>query len=224
MGDRVSHLVAPSIGWRRGYRLRALCQFQGALDACTGTERPREKSYQGAFVAHWIAHNANLCRKEMAMYRRGSFGVFALAVAGLIGLTASATAQTPQKSAKELITGTWTLEIADNIRRDGPNAPGFGPLPNGTAKFDTDGRYSVEIMPSSSNQGALSYSGSYTLDEPNQTLTLRIEESSLPNWRGTTQTGKVKFLNEQHLGWTTSVPLVASADFLGSDLVWARAK
>jgi hypothetical protein len=79
-------------------------------------------------------------------------------------------------------------------------------------------------MPNSSNQGALSYSGSYTLDEPNQTLTLRIEESSLPNWRGTTQNGKVKFLNEQHLGWTTSVPLVASADFVGSDLVWARAK
>jgi hypothetical protein len=154
----------------------------------------------------------------MAMYRRGSFGVFALAVAGLIGLTASATAQTPQK----LITGTWTLEIADNIRRDGPNAPGFGPLPNGTAS--TDGRYSVEIMPNSRNQGALIYSGSYTLDEPNKTLTLRIEESSSPNWRGSTQTGKVKFLNEQHLGWTTSVPLVASAHFVGSDLVWARAK
>jgi hypothetical protein len=81
-----------------------------------------------------------------------------------------------------------------------------------------------ELMPNSSSQGALRYSGSYALNDSDKTLTLRVEESSLPNRRGATQTGTIKFVISDHLGWTNSVPLVASADFTSTELIWTRTK
>jgi hypothetical protein len=131
--------------------------------------------------------------------------------------------------------------IADNVRTDGNKVPGFGPLPTGTATFGRDGRYTLEIMPGTSSHstssdgpspiatqgqaehGGLRHSGTYALDESHKALTLRVEES-LPNWRGITQTGTMKFLTGDHLGWANSVPLVASADFATAELIWARAK
>jgi hypothetical protein len=156
------------------------------------------------------------------MHRRSMLYSSGLAVAGLV--TLMSTAQAQQKSAKELIAGSWKLLIADNIRSDRTAVPGFGVLPNGTAKFGADGKYSVEVTPNSSGRPALSYSGSYTLDDAGKTLTLRVEQSSLANWRGTTQSGTVEFVNADNLGWTTSVPFAASAEFTGAELIWSRAK
>jgi hypothetical protein len=163
--------------------------------------------------------------KEAVMYRGSMFRLYGWAALALIALSSSAAAQAQQKSAKELIAGTWTLLIADNLRaEDGTRVPGFGPLPNGTAKFGADGKYSVEVTPSVTGHAALSYSGSYSLDDAGKTLTLRVDESSLPNWRGTAQTGMIEFVNADNLGWKTSVPFVASAEFNGAELIWARAK
>jgi hypothetical protein len=156
------------------------------------------------------------------MHRRSMLHLCGLAVVGLVTLLCTAQAQ--QKSAKDLIAGTWTLLIADNVRSDRTRVPGFGALPNGTAKFGADGKYSVEITPTSSGHPALSYSGSYTLDDAGKTLTLRVEQSSLANWRGSTQSGTVEFVNADNLGWTTSVPFAASAEFTGAELIWSRAK
>src|ERR1700710_2143101 len=81
------------------------------------------------------------------LYRRSIFRNCRLAAAGLVALSVGAAAQTEQKSAKDLIVGKWTLEIADNVRTDGTKVPGFGPLPTGTATFGADGRYSLEVLP-----------------------------------------------------------------------------
>jgi hypothetical protein len=158
------------------------------------------------------------------MYSRYVSPLCGIAVAALVALTNSVASQTQQKSASELIAGSWTLMIADNVSREGNNVPGFGPLPTGTARFGTDGRYSFEVVPSTGNQPGVSASGTYTLDEAGKALTLKVEESSAPNWKGTTQTGTVKFVSSDHLGWTTSAPLVASSDFSGTELIWTRAK
>jgi len=158
------------------------------------------------------------------MSSRNVFGLCGIAVAAVVALTNSVASQTQQKSAKELIAGSWTLMIADNVSREGNNVPGFGPLPTGTARFDTDGRYSFEVVPPAGKQSGVSASGTYTLDDAGKALTLKVEESSIPNWKGTTQTGAVKFVSSYHLGWTTSAPLVASSDFSGTELIWARAK
>ena len=158
------------------------------------------------------------------MYSRYVSPLCGIAVAALVALTNSVASQTQQKSSSELIAGSWTLMIADNVSREGNNVPGFGPLPTGTARFGTDGRYSFQVVPSTGNQPGVSASGTYTLDEAGKALTLKVEESSAPNWKGTTQTGTVKFVSSDHLGWTTSAPLVASSDFSGTELIWARAK
>jgi hypothetical protein len=57
-----------------------------------------------------------------------------------------------------------------------------------------------------------------------KTLTLRIEQSSLPNWGGTTQTGTIKFLVGDDLGWTNPKALTPSSDFTATELIWRRAK
>jgi Lipocalin-like domain len=170
---------------------------------------------------HTVAKDVN--RGGSNMYSRNAFRLCGIAAAAFVTLN-SAASQAQQKSSKELIAGSWTLMIADNVSREGNNVPGFGPLPTGTARFGTDGRYSFEVVPSTGKQSGVSASGTYTLDESAKALTLKVEESSVPNWKGTTQTGTVKFLSSDHLGWTTSTPLVASSDFSGTELIWARAK
>src|SRR3977135_1318709 len=94
----------------------------------------------------------NPCEKgeeQATMYRRSIFRMSGFAVAALFALSNSAAAQIEQKSGKDLIAGSWTLMIADNVRGDGNKVPGFGPLPTGTATFGPDGRYTLEIMPNS---------------------------------------------------------------------------
>jgi len=148
--------------------------------------------------------------------------ILGTATAALFILTSSVASQTPQKAAKELIQGKWTLMIADNLQREGSNVPGFGPLPKGNATFGADGRYSFEVMPSNGSQPSVNASGTYSLDEAGKALTLKVEESSIPNWKGTTQNATVKFVSGDHLGWTTSAPL--AADFKGTELIWERSK
>ena len=157
------------------------------------------------------------------MYQGNILRVCGIASAALFILTSGVASQPQQKSAKELITGHWSLMIADNVRGEGDNVPGFGPLPKGAATFGVDGRYSFEVMPSTGSQ-PINASGTYSLDEAGKTLTLKVEESSIPNWKGTTQNGAIKFVSNDHLGWTTSTPLTASAEFTGTELIWTRSR
>jgi hypothetical protein len=158
------------------------------------------------------------------MYQGNILRICGIASAALFILTSGVASQTQQKPAKELIAGNWILMIADNVRREGNNSPGFGPLPTGTATFGGDGRYSFEVTPSTGSQPGAKASGTYSLDEAGKTLTLKVEESSIPNWKGTTQSGTIKFVSNEHFGWTTSAPLAASDEFTGTELIWTRSK
>jgi len=173
--------------------------------------------------------------------RHRVFGYCGLLTLSFLSLNSAAVAQ--EKSAKELIVGSWTLSIADHVRADGTKTPGFGPLPGGTASFGPDGRYSLQITPhtapalassergnstigasQASAQGPVSESGTYTIDESQKKLTLRIEQSSLPNWGGTTQMANIKFLVGDDLGWSNPKPLTTNSEFTGTELIWRRAK
>jgi hypothetical protein len=158
------------------------------------------------------------------MYQGKISLLFGIATAALLALPNSATSQGQQKSAKELIAGNWTLMIADNVSRDDHNVPGLGPLPKGSARFSADGRYSFQVASNADAQPVISAAGTYTLDDTAKTLTFKVDESSVANWKGTTQTGTLKFVSGDHLGWTNSPPLVSSTDFKGTDLIWERAK
>jgi hypothetical protein len=148
------------------------------------------------------------------MDRRSILRLCGSAAMGFIASSARVFAQGEKTSGKDSIVGKWTLMIADDVGKEGNKVPGFGLLPKGTATFGNDGRYSLELM---------SNSGTYTLDDSAKTLTLRVDQSSASNWRGTTQTGKLNFLTSDYLGWTQSTPLVGSSDFTGAELIWRRA-
>ena len=158
------------------------------------------------------------------MNRRSILRLCGSAAMGFIASSARVFAQGEKASGKDSIVGRWTLMIADDVGKEGNKIPGFGPLPNGTAMFGSDGRYSLELKSSSGKEPSLTCSGTYTLDDGAKTLTLRVDQSSASNWRRTTQAGKLNFLTSDYLGWTQSTPLVASADFAGAELIWRRAK
>ena len=168
------------------------------------------------------------------------FGYYGLLTLGVLSFSSAAVAQ--EKPATELIVGSWTLSVADHVLADGTKTPGFGPLPSGTATFGADGRYSVQIMsdrppalaatdPRGLTVGAgrataqgPSESGTYTVDASQKVLTLRIEQSSLPNWGGTTQVANIKFLVGDDFGWSNPKPLTTRPEFTGTELIWRRTK
>ena len=112
----------------------------------------------------------------------------------------------PPKPMKEAIVGSWSLLIDDAVKVDGTHTPNFGPNPEGIAIFSADGHFAVTItrvgrpkFASNSRQtgtadenkaamaGANAFFGTYTVDEPSKTLTMRVSGATYPNLEGTTQ-------------------------------------
>lgn len=133
-----------------------------------------------------------------------------------------ATPAAPPKSMKEAIVGTWSLLIDDAVKPDGTHAPNFGPNPMGVAMFGADGHFSVQITRAgrpkfASNRratgtadenkavvaGSNAFFGTYSLNEADKTLTLRIGGSAYPNLEGTTQKRMITSLTAgDELTWT----------------------
>ena len=144
------------------------------------------------------------------------------------------------KPLKEAIVGSWRLLISDGVRSDGTQVPQWGPNPKGVVMFGPDGRYSLQIMRDirpkfaandrmkgtpeeikAAFEGGLSQFGSYTLNEADKTLTLRIEGSSYPNWDGATQKRLITALVGDDFTWTNPTPPSGSDNV---KLAWRRIK
>jgi hypothetical protein len=126
------------------------------------------------------------------------------------------------KSMKEALVGSWSLLIDDAVKPDGTHAPNFGPNPMGIAIFSADGHFAVTIARAgrpkfaSNNRatgtadenkaavaGANAFFGSYTLNEADKTLTMRVEGATYPNLEGTTQKRTITSLTAgDELTWT----------------------
>lgn len=124
-------------------------------------------------------------------------------LASLLGLAAvgffvgSAQAQ----SLKQQAVGTWTLVSV----KVGDGEP-YGPTPHGLMFIDAGGRFSVSIVRAgiprfaSNNRttgtdaenaaavhGSLNYFGTYSVDETDKSITVKIEASNYPNFEGVSQ-------------------------------------
>jgi hypothetical protein len=172
------------------------------------------------------------------MHRRSILGISALVV-GLAMLTDGALAQ--QKSIKDQIVGTWTLLLSDNVKDDGTHVPGYGPNPEGTVMFTSNGHYSLQIIRhgrpafASKNrlagtadenkaavEGMISHFGTYAIDEAGKSITFRIEASSFPNWDATVQKRPVTAITDDVLTWITPMP--SASGYAHSELAWKKAK
>jgi hypothetical protein len=147
----------------------------------------------------------------------------------------------PPKSMKEALVGSWNLLISDDVQPDGTHVPGYGPNPLGMAVFDANGHYSVQIMRAArpkfaansrlkgtpdenkaAIQGIISHFGTYSVNEADKSITLRIEGSSFPNWDGTQQKRIITSLTAgDELTWTTPMPSSGAAR---SEVAWKWAK
>jgi Lipocalin-like domain len=161
------------------------------------------------------------------------------ALVGLAMLPGGANAQ--QKSIKDLLVGTWTLLLDDNVKDDGTHVPGYGPNPEGSLVFTADRRYSLQIFrhgrPALASkdrltgtadenkaaiQGMISHFGTYSVDEAGKTVTFRIEASSFPNWDATSQKRAVTAITDEVLMYNNPTP--SASGYVRAELAWKKAK
>ena len=142
-----------------------------------------------------------------------------------------------QKTLKEQVVGTWSYVSVDTVRPDGTREQMYGPNPKGLVIFDSHGHYALvnarsDLAKFVSNnrtqgtaeenravvQGSIAHFGSYTVNEPDRTITFLIEGSTFPNWNGIEQKRPFTLTGDE-LKWTTP----ASGGGLG-EVVLKRAK
>ena len=151
----------------------------------------------------------------------------------LVPLTGDAIAQ----SAKDLV-GTWTFVSAVNTRPDGTKFDPFGGKGVGMQSFASTGQFSYQIIRSdipklaSNNrqegtadefkamaQGAISYFGTYSLDDSGKTLTQHVVSSSFPNFNDTKRIWAITLTGDE---LTLASQVAASGGT--NELKWKRVK
>jgi hypothetical protein len=161
---------------------------------------------------------------EDAMTRRTTLGLSATVASALVLLPNHAAGQ--QKPLKDQLVGTWTVVSWEQTTRDGGKFQRFGANPKGLNIFDANGRFIVMYMradlpkiasnnPSSPTPeeakaitaGAISYFGTYTVDEASKTFTLRVEASSFPNLLAGDQKRTITSLTPDELKYSNPAPV-----------------
>ena len=160
-----------------------------------------------------------------------------VAVWGMAALTGTAFGQ--QRSPKEQLLGTWHLVSIDYVRADGSRTTTFGDNPKGIAFFDSSGHYIISVMRSdrakyavndrtqgtadenrATAQGTITYFGTYTVSEPDRTISIHVVASSFPNWNGANQR-RIFTMSGDELKLTNPV---ASTGGGTTEVVFKRAK
>ena len=160
-----------------------------------------------------------------------TFTLVTTALCLAIAMPSLAAAQT----AKDLV-GTWTNTSNVNVRQDGSKVELFGPHGTGMAIFASDGHYMVvNVNPDVSKfasdnraqgtpaenkaavEGNIAHYGTYTVAD--KVVTLKIEGSSYPNWRGTEQKRPIISFTGDDLKWTTAASVGGTAE-----VGWKRVK
>jgi hypothetical protein len=138
---------------------------------------------------------------------------------------------------KSPLVGTWSFVSSTTKAEDG--SPFWGNNPKGLVIFTENGRYSSHVLRAdrpqfaaksrtkgtaeenkAAVQGGIASYGTYTVNEANQTFTIRFEGSTYPNLEGIEQTRPFKISGEE-LRVTNPAP---SAGGPPSEIVYRRAK
>jgi Lipocalin-like domain len=110
--------------------------------------------------------------------------------------------------------GTWTLISSDTVRPDGTKTPTFGGAATGTLFFGSDGRFfylfsNADLPKFASNnrntgtadentavvKGSISTYGTYSV--AGNVFTIKIENSTFPNWKGGEQTRTITVTGDE---------------------------
>jgi hypothetical protein len=190
-----------------------------------------------------VLEDASLEDRMTTGILRRRLGVFApIAASALlsalgIGMLASSTFAQP-KTLKEQILGTWLMATNVTIQPDGSRTDTYGPNAKGIIVFDNSGRFTFvttrsDLPKFASNnrttgtdgenkavvQGGLAYFGTYSIDDTDNSYTVRIESSIFPNWVGTSQKRKIVFSGDE---FTLSNPAGSSGGVIESKYIRAK--
>ncbi len=146
-----------------------------------------------------------------------AFALLALSSSLAHGLDPSPAAATagpaggPAPAGVGALVGTWTLEVADDLRPDGTRSPAYGEHPQGILMVDASGQYSLQIYrtdrpkfasgdkrratPAEYQAAVLGMSahvGHCALDPASGIVTFAIDLAAYPNWEGTVQKRQYK--------------------------------
>lgn len=157
------------------------------------------------------------------MNRRHILGLSVITALGLAVLPGSALAQ--QKSLKDQLVGTWSIVSSENVAPDGAKRQLFGANPKGLMILDASGRYALVQVRSdrpkfaSNNRlqgtpeenkaalaGAVATFGTWSVNEADKTVSLRIEGSVYPNLDGTDTKRPIVSLTADELKWRNPAP------------------
>jgi hypothetical protein len=158
------------------------------------------------------------------MNRRSILTLSAITALGLVCAPPGAIAQT--KSLKDQLVGTWTVVSWEQNNKDGSKQQDFGANPKGVVSFDANGRFFVmfarsdlpkiaspdrtKVTPQEAqaiNVGSIAYFGTYTLDEPSKTVSLKIESSTYPNQLGNEAKRVITSITADELKYTNTTPV-----------------
>jgi hypothetical protein len=165
----------------------------------------------------------------------------ALASAVLVStLSFHALGQKSGQSLQKQLVGQWSLVTFELIDAKGNKAPGVeGADPKGLLIFADNGRVSFQIIsaipklakdrlvttPEENKavaHGALSYYGTYTVNEADKTFTLKVERSSYPNQNGMELKRVIQSLTADELRYNNPARIGSAGG--QNNLVWRRIK
>jgi hypothetical protein len=171
------------------------------------------------------------------MNRRSILSISAMTVLGLALVPSSAVSQ--QKSLKDQLVGTWTIVSSDNVAPDGAKRQLFGPNPKGILILDAGGQYATVIVRpgrpkfasnnrlqgtleenKAAQEGAVGTFGTWSVNEADKTIVLRIAGAVYPNQEGTDGKRSISSLTADELKWNNPAPGSGGS----TETVWRRAK
>ncbi|AMN41312.1 lipocalin-like domain-containing protein [Rhodoplanes sp. Z2-YC6860] len=164
--------------------------------------------------------------------------MFAISAFALASLPSGAIGQ--QKSLKDQIVGSWTLVSWEQTLKDGSKNHRFGSSPKGINTFDADGNFSLIIMrpdlpkiaagdpekPTTDEaqaitKGAIAYYGTYTVNEADKTINLKLTGTTLVNQMGMDQKRVVTSISGNEMKYRNPTSVTSGAQI---EVAWKRSK
>ena len=154
------------------------------------------------------------------MNRRLILSLSAITALGLALLPTSAVSQ--QKSLKDQLVGTWTLASWERVLPNGNKVQSYGTNPKGIVVFEANGRFFLmfarpDLPKIASNNpatataeeakavmaGSIAYFGTYTVDDANKVISLRMDASTFANQLATDQKRTITSITADELKYDT---------------------
>ena len=157
----------------------------------------------------------------------------ALTLVATTGLCLVLASPTSAQSLKDQLMGTWTLVSNVEKYQDGTEKSTFGPQGKGLLILDRNGWFSFQLIggerpkqtgrPDNPIGPAITYFGTYSVNEGDKSLVYKVQGSTNPSFEGTEQKATISSIKGDDMTYVRA-PLPSSQGPFVPTLTWKRAK